>query len=266
MARNEKEGKHSSETKEFHYDRIDLRSVDDLDDASFANFLRHVRSVNMLDVNEAQISNESIRLMSTLEFVKELRAKGCHQLDNGCIPYLNNIKGLQFLHLRYTGVNIDGLLQLNKLDELTTLMFSADDVTAIEEKLLQLKMMLPKCELVIDAKRYYFNAVKLFIKSIYNKPYSYRIKIKNEPSPGTWSNWLIQPSDSYLEAETQGPYPISDIEWLDIDPVVIKAEGTLMPVEETDHSEEILQLLNSLDFPYMETNGIISTYLVEKEI
>lgn len=78
--------------------------------------MTNVKGVDMLDLNEAEISNKSIRLISKLEYVKELRAKRCHHTN------------------------------------LKTLMFSADDVEAIKEKLLQLKTMLRNYELLINVK------------------------------------------------------------------------------------------------------------------
>ena len=69
-------------------------------------------------------------------------------------------------------------------------MFSADDVAAIKEKLLQLKTMLPHCEIVINSKPYYFDAIDLFIHALKTKPFKYRLKIKNQSITDTWSNSL----------------------------------------------------------------------------
>jgi len=46
---------------------------------------------------------------------------------------------------------------LKDQDRLRTILFSATDVEAIEEKMLQLKAMHPACEFVIDGKPYYFD-------------------------------------------------------------------------------------------------------------
>ena len=81
-----------------------------------------------------------------------------------------------------------------------------------------------------------------------------------------WSNWLGHPSDTYIEAAAQGPYCIDAIEWIEINPMETKAAGKLMPVKEFDHREEIIKLLDWLSFPYMVTDGIISFYLVKKEL
>lgn len=249
-----------------YYHHLDLRPFDNLDDDGFAYLIDGVKGVDMLDLNELEITNKSIALLSRLEYIKELRAKGCHKLDNGCITDLNKITSLEFLHLRFTAINIDGLLQLNNLINLKTLMFSADDVPAIKYKLLQLKGILPQCEFVIDGKTYYFNTMDLFIQAFHKKPYGYRLKIKNEALDEAWSKWISSPTDGYLEAEAQGPYSFKNIEWLEIDPVEKRREGRLAPVREIDHSETIIELLEKLSMPFMVKDRIISTYIVNTEL
>ncbi|MEO6252016.1 MAG: DUF6678 family protein [Ferruginibacter sp.] len=249
-----------------YHHHFDLRRIDDLDDEGFAFLISAVKGVNMLDLNETEISNESIRLISTLEYVKELRIKGCHKIDDGCVADLDKITSLEFLHARNTSITIDGLLKLENLSNLKTLMFSAADVEAIQEKLIQLKAMLPHCDLVIDSKPYYFNAIDLFLYAVKKNPCTYRLKIKNESLDAAWSTWLGHPSDTYIEAACQGPYSINDIEWVEINPVEKKRIGKLVPDKEFDHSEEIIRLLYRLSFPYMITDGIISAYLVTKEL
>ncbi|GAB3220352.1 hypothetical protein J0A67_05710 [Algoriphagus aestuariicola] len=135
-----------------YYHHLDFRRFDDFDDDAFAYLMEKVKGVNMLDLNETDISNESIALLPRMEYVKEIRAKSCKNLDDGCVPFLNQIKSLEFLHLRYSGVTIDGLLQLTDQAQLKTLMFSEDDPENIVEKLAQLRKLLPACELVINGQ------------------------------------------------------------------------------------------------------------------
>ena len=266
MPRNEKYWKrrfgNPAGKMEPYYHHLDLRHIDDLDDEGFAYLIAPVKGVYMLDLNETGITNESIRLISTLEYVKELRIKGCHQVDDACAADLDKITSLEFLHVKDTAVTIDGLLKLTSLTSLKKILFSADDVEAIKEKMLQLKTMLPGCDFVINSKPYYFNAIDRFMYAIRKQPYTYRLKIKNEPLDAPWSNWLGHPSDNYIEAEMQGPYSINDIEWVEIDPVEKRKEGKLIPGKEFDHSAEVIKLLEELSFPFMVTGGIISVYIV----
>lgn len=55
-----------------YYHQLDLRRIDDLDDIGFAYIMEGVKGVDMLDLNELEITNESIKLLTGLEYVKEL--------------------------------------------------------------------------------------------------------------------------------------------------------------------------------------------------
>ena len=59
-----------------------------------------VKGVFMLDVNETDITDESIQLLTQLEYVNELRAKGIERLTDACAEDLNKIKGLELLHVK----------------------------------------------------------------------------------------------------------------------------------------------------------------------
>lgn len=263
MARNKKYWKRrfgNLADVEPYYDHLDLRRIDDLDDEGFAYLIAPVKGVNMLDLNETEITNASIKLLPGLEYVKELRVKGCY-LDNDCITELNKIPGLELLHLKNTSVTIDGLLQLNNLVNLKTLLFSADDVEAIRQKLLQLKSMHPACEFIIDGKPYYFDNIERFIYAVRKKPYTFCIKIKNGEQDNSWSNWIIKPIDSYYETEKQGPYPINEIEWIEVNPIEERQDGKLISVKQIDHTDKIVQLLEELTIPYMIVEQIIRIYL-----
>jgi len=245
---------------------FDLRRIDDLDDEGFAYLIEHVKGVNMLDLNETEITDKSISLLTGLEYVTELRAKENYGLTDDCADDLNKIKGLELLHVRSTGITIDGLLKLKDQHQLKKILFSADDVEAIKEKLLQLKTILPNCELLINAKPYHVDAVELFVYSINKKPYTYRLKIKNEPLDAEWSNWLIHPTESYIEVQVQGPYSIDDLEWVEIDAIEKRYIGKLVPEKEFDHSATIIKLLDYLSFPYKQSGQVFSVYLVKRKI
>jgi len=199
--------------------------------------------------------------LPSTEYVKELRAKGC-RLDNACITNLNKVTSLELLHIKNTDITIDGILQLQSLSNLKKLLFSADDVEAIKEKMLQVKSMHPACEFVIDGKPYYFDNIERFIYAAKAKPYTYNLKIKNQSLAVAWSNWIIKPTDHYFEIERQGLYAVSSIEWIEVNPVEERKEGRLVPVKEINHTDEIAQLLEELTIPYMIVEGVIRMYIV----
>jgi len=146
-----------AESREPYYHQLDLRLFDDLDDDAFVYIMTNVKGVNMLDLNETEITNESIKLLTRLEYVNELRAKGCYGLDNDCVEYLNQLTALTFLHVKDTAITIDGLLKLTGLPNLKVLMFSAEDVESIKDKMLQLQKNLPGCEFTVNSKPWLFD-------------------------------------------------------------------------------------------------------------
>lgn len=143
-----------AEGMEAYYDHLDLRFFSEMEDDGFAYILTRLKGVNMLDLNETMISNESIALLTKLEYVKELRLKGCHSIDDECIPHLNQLTQLEFLHLNHTGVTLDGLLKLTALTRLHTLLFSVADESGIDEKMIKLRLSLPACAFVVNSKPY----------------------------------------------------------------------------------------------------------------
>ncbi len=145
-----------AESMESYYHHLDLRPLDELNDEAFAYIIKNVKGINMLDLNETEIGNKSITLLTGLEYVKELQLKQCRQLDNDCIDDLNRLTELEFLHVKSTAITIDGLLRLTALTKLKELMFSADDADNIKEKMLQLKQQLPGCAFTVNSKPWYF--------------------------------------------------------------------------------------------------------------
>jgi hypothetical protein len=137
-------------------DHMDFRGLPELNDAGLAYYLRDVTGISMLDLNETEITNEAIKELTTLLYVDELRLKGCVEIDDDCIPDLNKLVSLKFLHVKDTNITIDGILQLNDLTDLTTLLFSVDDTAVIKDKMLLLKEMLPDCNFVVNGVPYVF--------------------------------------------------------------------------------------------------------------
>lgn len=57
-----------------YHDHLDFRGIPDLNDAGLAYFLSNIKGIKMLDLNETDITNESIRQLTRLEYVNEIRA------------------------------------------------------------------------------------------------------------------------------------------------------------------------------------------------
>jgi len=159
MARDKKYWKRRLGKVEFaspYQDHLDFRGIPELNNEGLAYFLTDIKGINMLDLNETEITNDAIAILTKLEYVNELRLKGCEEINNDCIPDLNKLTSLKFLHLKDTSITIDGILQLKDLTDLTTLLFSVDDTAVIKDKMVLLQEMLPNCDFVINGRPYLF--------------------------------------------------------------------------------------------------------------
>lgn len=138
-----------------HLEHVRMRLWDNVVDEHLELLVSGVRSINMLDLDETDITKEGIEHLTKMDFIKELRLKGIRAIDNDCIVHLNKLKGLELLHVKGTSISIDGLLKLDGQPGLKELFFSADDGPD-KEKMLQLKKLMPECSFTIDGKTYYF--------------------------------------------------------------------------------------------------------------
>ena len=139
-----------------YQDNLDFRGIPELNDEGLAYFLTDIKGINMLDLNETEITNDAIAILTKLEYVNELRLKGCLEIDNYCISHLNKMTSLRFLYIKDTAITIDGILQLNGLTNLTQLLFSADDTTVLKDKMLLIHKMLPNCNFAVNSIPYVF--------------------------------------------------------------------------------------------------------------
>lgn len=106
----------------------------------------------------------------------------------------------------------------------------------------------------------YTSLLSVFVSLIKQKPWTYRLQLKNWPEEETWSNWLIQPSETWLETEKQGPYPLKDIERIEINPLELFSDGNRMPQRKLVHIEEVKSLLADLRIDYEVNKNIISLH------
>jgi hypothetical protein len=135
-----------------HLERVNFRIWDHVDDEQIEMMVTHVQSINMLDLDETEITNFSIELLSKLVFIKELRLKGCNEIDDDAILHLNNINGLELLHLGGTCISLDRLLQLSAAHPLRMLLISVDDPEMHQLELTTIAQRFPDCELIVNHK------------------------------------------------------------------------------------------------------------------
>jgi len=137
-----------------HLERVNFRIWDHVDDDQIEMMITHVQSINMLDLDETEITNHSIELLGKLSFIKELRLKGCNEIDDDAIPHLNNISGLELLHLGGTPISLNGLLQLSATHPLRMLLISVDDPELHQNELTTIAQRFPACELIVNHKAF----------------------------------------------------------------------------------------------------------------
>lgn len=135
-------------------EHLDFRKLEDVDDDIFAYLMEKVKGVNMLDLNGTDISNESMRLLTRLEYIYELRMKDCTEINDEAIPYINQLSSLRLLHVKDTNITIEGLLKLTNLHQLEDLIFSATEHADISSQLYKLQEQLIGCRLFMNGKPY----------------------------------------------------------------------------------------------------------------
>jgi hypothetical protein len=70
-----------------------------------------------------------------------------------------------------------------------------------------------------------------------------RAKLKGAVIPSKWGTWFLIPVPNYVEASTYGPVPTREVEWIELDPIVQRPIGRLVPPQIMDHTPELLQQL-----------------------
>lgn len=123
------------------------------DDEGLSMMVPELDSIDMLDLDETDITNEGIKHLEALLFIKELRLKGCNGIDDDCIPSINKIKGLELLHLGSTPVTTDGVLKLF-VPTLKRLFISADHDDDSKAKLRRFCRSFPDCEVVVNHRHF----------------------------------------------------------------------------------------------------------------
>ena len=138
-------------------ERVSLRHSDGpIHDDALSYIVYRIKRILQLDLDNTDITNEGIEHLTKLDSLKELRLKGCCNLDNGCVDSLLRIKELELLHLVGTNVTVDGLANIYTISTLKTLLISADRGEAdTEEKLRDIAIQLPPgCEFIVNYKNY----------------------------------------------------------------------------------------------------------------
>jgi len=83
-----------------------------------------------------------------------------------------------------------------------------------------------------------------------------RVKVKWDAEV-SWSTWIIIPTSGYIELSEIGPYPVREIEWLEINPIKFEHIGRLVPPRRIDNTSQLEADLRNADIPYTILDGLV---------
>ena len=134
-----------------HFHRVDLRCTQ-IDDEELALMVTRIKQIEMLDLNDTNITEAGIKNLCELSYLAELRIKDCTQIDNSALLHLSKLAGLKLLNIKGTNITLDGLLEMNSIPTLEELYFSSYQED--HHQLQRLQQILPNCRLVVNGKEY----------------------------------------------------------------------------------------------------------------
>lgn len=82
-----------------------------------------------------------------------------------------------------------------------------------------------------------------------------RLKLKLSDSPEAWGSGIGFSVRTYIEII--GPWPFREVDWVEINPVVMEHIGRLVAPKRWNHSEQLIMLLKSEHVNYSVAEGII---------
>lgn len=135
-----------------HTNGINFRETN-LDDEGLGYLLNRFKRIGFLDLDYTDISDDGAEHFLKLEYVKELRLKGCREITARSTPVLSKLPGLELLHLAGTGISLDDIDGLSGSSSLKELYLSSDDSEAeIINKVSRLKQLLPGVKFIVNYK------------------------------------------------------------------------------------------------------------------
>lgn len=86
---------------------------------------------------------------------------------------------------------------------------------------------------------------------------SFKVKLVNRPLTSNWNKMFIRPVQSYVEFGHSGPVKISELEWIDINPVEQIYIGRLVPDKFINHSQGVKDFFDKNAVKYSINDEII---------
>lgn len=121
----------------------------------------NVKTIETLDLEGTEVSNTSVLYLINLQSLKELRLTNCRNIDDGCLPYLNQLSSLEYLYLGGTAITYKGLQNCSNLQNLKSINISVKDPESSRPGLTALQQAFPNSKLVVNDVYYRFDRLKV---------------------------------------------------------------------------------------------------------
>jgi hypothetical protein len=82
-----------------------------------------------------------------------------------------------------------------------------------------------------------------------------RLKRKLDNVPESWGSGIGFPVRTYIEII--GPWPFKEVEWVEIDPIVMEYIGRLVAPKRWNHLKQVIALLEAEHIDYDLVDGMI---------
>ncbi|MCB2409567.1 DUF6678 family protein [Hymenobacter lucidus] len=96
-----------------------------------------------------------------------------------------------------------------------------------------------------------------------NTEYKIQTRLKlfaaDEVSP--WASWFTVPVENYVEASTTGPYPLREVEWVEVNPFVVKTRGRLIMPHMLSYEQQIVDALEAGAIEFEQIGLVFRVYL-----
>ena len=142
-----------------------LRSFPALQSASFSGtnlddagleLVSRVETLENLDLQETQITNDGLVCLENLPRLQYLRLKGNTQLDNGCVSRLLRLVGLVDLGIHETAIDENGLRALVPMTNLRDICLDVWNGNYSFEALIEVSTRMPACRILAKGHGEFF--------------------------------------------------------------------------------------------------------------
>ncbi len=128
---------------------LNLSSSDLLD--KHLKIIGHLESIERLDLDLTEITDNGIQNLKSLKQLRELRLKDNPQLTDKCIEFLSDIEQLELIHIENTSITMSGLTKLLNQKKLKSVILDFELDNEINE-LLRVSEKYSKLEITLKGK------------------------------------------------------------------------------------------------------------------